>query len=67
MENISTLTQLIGSLGFPIVMCLLLFWKMNKQEERHKEEMDNLNTSLQNNTLAIQKLTDYMEGNRNED
>lgn len=62
MENISTLTQLIGSLGFPIVMCLLLFWKMNKQEERHKEEMDNLNTSLQNNTLAIQKLTDYMEG-----
>jgi hypothetical protein len=28
---------------------------------RHKEEMDNITQAINNNTLAIQKLTDYIE------
>lgn len=60
--DMNTLTTLIGSLGFPIVACIALFWKMNKQDELHKEEMDNLNATVQNNTIAIQKLTDRLEG-----
>lgn len=29
--DIQTATTLIGSLGFPIVMCLMLFWYMKEQ------------------------------------
>ena len=29
--------------------------------EKHKQEMDQLTEALNNNTLAIQKLTDYIE------
>lgn len=62
MVDITTITSLIGSLGFPIAACIALFWKMNKQDEFHKEEMDNLKDAVANNTLAIQKLTDLLEG-----
>ena len=28
--------QLIGSLGFPIAMCILIFWYLMKETENHK-------------------------------
>ena len=38
--DIQVIGQLVASLGFPIVASAALFWFINKQEERHKEEMD---------------------------
>lgn len=52
------ITQLISTLGFPIVCCAALFWYMLKQGERHTEEVSQLKQSLDNNTLAITKLLD---------
>lgn len=57
----SDLLTLIGSYAFPIVMCVAFFWKLDKEEERHKEEMDKITEALHNNTLAIQHLADTME------
>lgn len=48
---------IISSLGFPIVMCLLLYKRMDKQDEQHKAEMDRLTDALNNNTLALQELS----------
>lgn len=59
--DLNTLVQLIGSLGFPIVMCGALFWKMNKSDEQHKEEMTKMSEALNNNTKAILKLTEKLE------
>lgn len=56
------IVQLIGSLGFPIAMCVYLAWYNNRLNELHKEEMDTLKDALVNNTLAIQHLTDIMTG-----
>lgn len=53
--------QLVGSLGFPIVMCGALFWRMVKSDEQHKEEMDKLSEALNNNTIAITKLSDNLD------
>lgn len=50
------LTQLIGSLGFPIAMCIAMLWMLNKQTEQHKSEMDKITEALNNNTLALTKL-----------
>lgn len=54
----NTIIQLVGSLGFPIVACAALFWFMIKSNEQHKEEMNKLSEALNNNTLAITKLSD---------
>ena len=60
--NASDVLNAVSTVGFPIVMCLLLLYVLYKQNEEHKEEMNKMNESLANNTLAIQRLTDILEG-----
>lgn len=59
---VTEITQLISTLGFPIVCCIALFWKMNKQDENHKEEMSKMTDALNNNTVALTKLSDKLGG-----
>lgn len=51
--DLNAFTTLIGSLGFPIVMCLLLYYRMDKQDENHKTEMEKITEALNNNTQAL--------------
>lgn len=46
----------ISTVGFPIVMCGALFWKMDKQDKEHKEEMNKSTEAINNNTVVLQKL-----------
>lgn len=57
----ATVTSLIGTVGFPIVMCLLLWHRMEKQDEQHKEEMNNITAALNNNTQALTELSTKLE------
>lgn len=57
----NTIIQLVSSLGFPIVMCGALFWRMVKSDEQHKAEMDKLSEALKNNTIALTKLSDKLD------
>ena len=54
--DITAISQAIGTLGFPIAMCLAMFWYMTKQTETHKEEVAKMTEALNNNTLALNKL-----------
>ncbi|MBO7211230.1 MAG: hypothetical protein J6V44_09560 [Methanobrevibacter sp.] len=58
----SEVVQLVGSLGFPIVMCLMMYYRMDKQDETHRLEMDKITESLNNNTIALTKLTERLGG-----
>ena len=58
--DVSTISQLIGSLGFPIVVSLLLIYMNYKQSEEHKQEMEKITESLNNNTVALTKLTERL-------
>lgn len=62
----------IGQYAFPIVACVVMGWYVKYVQDnyrkdinditlRHKIEMDSVTEALKNNTLAIQKLTDYIE------
>jgi len=62
----------IGQYAFPIVACVVMGWYVKYIQDnyrkdisdisaRHKEEMDKVTTALNNNTLAIQRLTDFIE------
>ncbi len=57
----SDILTLIGSYCFPIVMCIAFFWKLNKDQEAHKEEIDKLSAALNNNTLVLQQILDKLE------
>ena len=54
------IVQLIGSLGFPIAACCIVFWELTKEREAHKQEMEKLSEALHNNTLVMQKLVDTL-------
>lgn len=59
--DVNVLIQLIGSLGFPIVACGALFWRVVKSDELHKEEMNKMSEALNNNTSALVKLTERLD------
>lgn len=48
--------QTISSVGFPISMCLLMYYQLNKSAELHKAEIDELKKAIDNNTVAVQQL-----------
>ena len=59
------ITQLIGSLGFPITCVIAMFYFWNKEREDHKTEMQNMTEALNNNTLALIKLQSVIEHGEN--
>lgn len=64
--DVGTVTQLVGSLGFPIVCCGALFWYLVKEKDAHKEEMEELRKSIEANTTAINSLCQHLGGIPNE-
>lgn len=64
--DVATVTQLVGSLGFPIVCCGALFWYLVKEKDAHKEEMEELRKSIEANTTAINLLCQHLGGMPNE-
>lgn len=61
MDILQTVINLIKDLGFPIAVCIVMFWMNNKQAEQHKEEMTKITDALNNNTLALTELRDKLD------
>lgn len=79
MGDMSVIVQLIGTVGFPIVCCGAMAWYVKyatdkereerlKMQEQHRQEIAEVTTALNNNTLAlnnnnavIQKLCEKLE------
>lgn len=54
--DVNTITTLISSLGFPIVCCIYLAYNQQKSSEAHKEEIDKLRETVENNTKVMVKI-----------
>lgn len=54
MENI---IDIISNLGFPIAMCVALFYYMINQNKQHEQSIDDLRTILEENTKVLTELT----------
>lgn len=61
MGDINAITQLIGTVGFPIVACAALFWENYKNSERHSEESKQFSEAIANNTQAVTELTLWLK------
>lgn len=62
---INDLSTVISTLGFPIGMCLIMCYYINKINDAHKEETDKLSDALNNNTVVLQKLCDKLDSEVN--
>ena len=75
--DFQALIQIISTVGFPIACCVAMgvyvkyITDKNREEvaklnEDHKEEMSEVTKAINNNTLALQSLTDHLkEGKQN--
>lgn len=59
--DMNIIIQAITSVGFPIVMCLMLMWYVREISSKHKEESDKFAEALNSNTLVLQKLCDKLD------
>ena len=58
----NAIISLVGTLGFPIVMCGALFWYMIKQNDQHSTESREMRDAINELKLAIVELTDRLRG-----
>lgn len=69
--DVNMIIQAVGTVGFPIVCAIAMGWyvkyvtdknreEINTLNEQHRNEMSDITTALNNNTLAIQHLCDLL-------
>ena len=69
--DLNAISEVISTIGFPIVCFIMCGWYVKYREDKNDEKIDKLNTmhddeskqmvsALNNNTLALQKLTDKL-------
>lgn len=69
--DVNVILQAVGTLGFPIVCAGTMAWyvkyitdrnreDIDKLNEQHQQEMKEVTSALNNNTLALQKLSDVI-------
>lgn len=54
--DLNGIVSLISNVGFPVAVCIALFFYMEKQNERHQNETDKLNETVQSNTKVLTEL-----------
>lgn len=59
--DIQMIMNMISTLGFPIVVAVALFWYINKQNENHKEEINGLRETIQDNTNILHELKELIK------
>lgn len=66
MVDVATITSLISGVGFPIVMCLMMFKYMQDEQETHRDESDALKEAINELRVAITTLIERITVLENE-
>ena len=56
MADISGIVQIISTVGFPIVMCLILMKYMTSADAKHESEVSRLTDTIDANTKVLTEL-----------
>lgn len=55
------IVSIITTVGFPIAMCLLLFWNMKQEQDTHKQEVMELKDVISRNNEILASLKQLIE------
>ena len=70
--DIQGVSSIVGTVGFPIVCCLCMMYYVREQQQENRQQIEELNNkydeniktlteTINNNTLALQKLSDKLD------
>ena len=59
--EVSILVELINSVGFPIGMCIALFWFCSNTLKRQQELLDQFKDTIHDNTEALRQLAEKIK------
>lgn len=59
--DFTVLSQVIGSLGFPIAMCVYMVYVNQSKDKEHAEEQKQMTEALNELKLVIQKILDKLD------
>lgn len=58
--DITTISQLIGSLGFPVVACIALFWLCNTTLKANTDAINGVTAAVRENTTTTAQLVQLL-------
>ena len=72
MSELQAITEIVSTIGFPIVCFLLCGWYVKYREDKNDDKLEKLNMqhdteskqmidAINNNTIALQKLAERLE------
>ena len=64
-DLLAIVMQVIGSLGFPIVMCILLYNHLKEVQKDHKEEISKLSEVINDLKITLAGIQTWIERNHN--
>lgn len=59
--DFNVIISAIGSLGFPIVMAIVMVWMFIKFTDNYRADVKSMVDAVNNNTMAIQRLIDKID------
>lgn len=57
--------NMVANFGFPAVMCLLMYFDNKDTRKSHKEEVDTLSQAVENNTMALNHISEIIKERSN--
>lgn len=60
---VNDIVTIIQTCGFPIAMCVAIFWYMMQEQEKHAEESKEMREAISELKIAITTLTNMIGGN----
>lgn len=64
--EVDAIMTLVSNAGFPVAVCLFFMYYTTKKDEQHRLEIDKLTSTVQNNTLALEKILTLLQSKKEE-
>lgn len=61
--DVDTIIKLINGVGFPIVVCIALFWTQQTSMNQQTAVLEEFKSTIQNNTEALNKISNQLQKN----
>lgn len=60
--SVENVVNLISSVGFPIFVCLVLFWFIKNYLDKFITTLGDFNVNIEKNTSSLEKLVSKIDG-----
>ena len=60
-DKMETAVNLLSNYIFPVAMCVILLWKMEKDQERYRDDLNSMRDVIAKNTEVMTQLKTMLE------